>query len=1079
MLKFFTDGDARHLAWNAATISERFAVTARTNSNNHIQYCDVDKNNFGYADVRDTDLITDWAGAVENSTVDDIISVLSERGFSPSDIHTVNIKEKYPEPVSLPDWISEADDLLSFIHNSDPLHIHEFYKPTDETPFIHFLSSIVGYALSQLNMDSLTKIPTEAITTFQDALYKDLLKLATKALFTEFRTYIAVTNPTKLQANPEIAESILYTDFIELLHTQDGLQEFTHNYPVLIRFITTRVTQWVQIIQELDTRLQQDWAELRTTFDIPDEDSVNDIDVLPSDSHDNGRRVIRIMTTSGVSFVYKPRSVVTTRVFDRTVATLARSIGETYPEKTVIDRGTYGYVSYVKHKECESSEHISQYYRRAGCVLAAAYLTGLNDCHYENVIAAGDRPVVVDVETMFTLMTQLFERTKETAAYTETLDIGVMRTGLLPQQHKSRHFPDNAVLDGFRVPAVPVTGPYFQDEWNGVNTDAMMITEDHSGQIMKSPPKNVPHFNNTPVPITEYVPEIVQAFRDVCLAVVNDEVSLSLPDAGLNTRVLFRTTREYAKVLSQMQSLDGLQDGRYLTFSADSLLTRAMLDDPEATRLEWQVFDAERMKLTRLDIPRFEADAHTGELAVGGMLDCPSGIESARRRITSLTREKIQEQIEYIRLTCQSGAHLDPDADLDISIDSPNTSNLTKDINNASRFTRTAEQLYGELMKTEVSSEKNGFTWLVRSVDVTDPSPMKITPTENGLYEGRAGIAVFAAAIASVTDRTDATKTAKTLAEIISQDIKSSAPIASSLGLGGGLAGKLYALIVTGTLLNEPPLIDTVHDAVSKVNSETIRDATQMDVVGGVAGLTLAITALHERRPTDETKRVLTVCQNTLFDAQTIQGEYHVWETSEFKKPPTGFAHGQTGISYAISRLPNSITTSESKAAARSALQYEDTHYDDKVSNWRDIREDTPPFTDAWCYGRAGMIPARRSIANRTPSMMTGLVCPEVNNIKTRVKGEPAQLCCGVAGRVNTLLTMATIESSPVTAATADRMLSKLEETRRTPGGYRLECHTPRLHNVGLFQGTAGIGYTLLRAATRDEEQLPNILLVK
>jgi lantibiotic modifying enzyme len=45
-------------------------------------------------------------------------------------------------------------------------------------------------------------------------------------------------------------------------------------------------------------------------------------------------------------------------------------------------------------------EEIKRYYQRAGQLLCLLYVLGANDCHNENLIACGEHPVLVDLETL-------------------------------------------------------------------------------------------------------------------------------------------------------------------------------------------------------------------------------------------------------------------------------------------------------------------------------------------------------------------------------------------------------------------------------------------------------------------------------------------------------------------------------------------------------------------------------------------------------------------------------------------------------------------------------------------------------
>ena len=49
---------------------------------------------------------------------------------------------------------------------------------------------------------------------------------------------------------------------------------------------------------------------------------------------------------------------------------------------------------------CASEEEIRRYYRRTGHLLCLVYALNGSDFHYENLIADGEHPVPIDLETI-------------------------------------------------------------------------------------------------------------------------------------------------------------------------------------------------------------------------------------------------------------------------------------------------------------------------------------------------------------------------------------------------------------------------------------------------------------------------------------------------------------------------------------------------------------------------------------------------------------------------------------------------------------------------------------------------------
>ncbi|MFS1808955.1 DUF4135 domain-containing protein, partial [Bacillus anthracis] len=67
----------------------------------------------------------------------------------------------------------------------------------------------------------------------------------------------------------------------------------------------------------------------------------------------------------------------------------------------VITRRNYGWAKAVEQRACTNKDEVSAYYRRYGSLVALAHIMGAIDLHKENLVAAGEYPVIVDSETLF------------------------------------------------------------------------------------------------------------------------------------------------------------------------------------------------------------------------------------------------------------------------------------------------------------------------------------------------------------------------------------------------------------------------------------------------------------------------------------------------------------------------------------------------------------------------------------------------------------------------------------------------------------------------------------------------------
>jgi lantibiotic modifying enzyme len=99
---------------------------------------------------------------------------------------------------------------------------------------------------------------------------------------------------------------------------------------------------------------------------------------------------------------------------------------------TILDRGDYGWVEYVEHRSCASDAEIRRYYRRTGHFLSLVYALNGSDFHFENMIADGEHPVPIDLETIYHHRAKIVAGDADEMA--ARLRVSVLATDLLPDR---------------------------------------------------------------------------------------------------------------------------------------------------------------------------------------------------------------------------------------------------------------------------------------------------------------------------------------------------------------------------------------------------------------------------------------------------------------------------------------------------------------------------------------------------------------------------------------------------------------------------------------------------------------------
>jgi len=404
----------------------------------------------------------------------------------------------------------------------------------------------------------------------------------------------------------------------------------------------------------------------------------------------------------------------------------------------------------------------------------------------------------------------------------------------------------------------------------------------------------------------------------------------------------------------------------------------------------------------------------------------------------------------------------------------------------------TAEALGQEIWDRRETDAKGGVNWLgPRMASPTEP--FRMAPIGPHLYSGKAGVALFLAALANVLGKPEyGDLSLQAIASLRSQVTGLVADreraTRSSLGLGGtfGVGAVIYSLVRIGVLLGEPDLVSEAHAFTALLTPERVAADHLLDVVLGAAGALLALLALAEVAPeANETGvtplELAAACGDHLIGQRvSFEGRPRAWVTIAGHPPLSGFSHGAAGICCALLRLYGRTARPELLAAAEEGLAFERTTYDPVKKNWRDMRvldSTRPRYLTNWCHGAPGVALGRLGA-------LDVLDTPEIRDELERALETTAALpqtpldhvCCGNMGRAEVLLCAAGQLAAHRLDAALELTGGVLDRARQSGHFGWLPPAESYQFDPSFFSGAAGLGYTLLRLAEPDA--LPCVLLL-
>lgn len=989
---------------------------------------------------------------------------LAREGLTESECRRRIRANGWPESEPLPEWVERIDRLLGYVAEADPADgdaVPTDADPAegdgdDEVPFVDLLAVVVEFANDRLGDSVPTQLLSDGARDDLDGwLLERLRKLCSHSLFIEFKTYVAERDPDLAFADdPELPDDPrrYYDSFVASLF-EGGLAPFLLEHAFLARLLDRLVEQWVAAVAEFCERLAADRSALESL--AGPFDRVTALDPL-GDPHGGGRVVFGVTFDSGAKVAYKPRDVGIEVTFYEFVdrVTAAESLPDLVTP-TCLDRGSYGWMEWIPAAECDGPEEVADYYRRAGALICVLYALNFTDGHLENVLASGDRPVVVDVETLLEPSISPERMTIDTPI-AETFEESVLRTYLFPMNLPDSEFGD---ISGFGTQRADTSGPDLQT-FTDVNTDVMEM-EYRRPPVVEG--ENLPRIDGTVVEPDDYWPEIADGFEAAYRALL-DRKDEFLAEGGVldsfrdtDVRYLHRNTRTYGKMHLALSTPEYLETGLKFGCKAEVFSAEAADHDRELHA----VYDAERAALCRLDVPRFLVPADETVLYWDRKRLDPlfetSPLEQARRNVEGMSEDDLQRQIEYVERGFGGVLeHVDPRNE---SVEGRAEGDVETVAGDAARAA--FDRIEAE------SFEDDRRTWYRTRLD----SEGKITIRELGedAYGGRLGIALTAAALATVTGerryREFAVETARTV-EIGGE---------SEMRLGGsGLGGVVYGFTKLGQLLDEPQFSDRAREAAAELDAERVRTDATYDVISGSAGAVLGLLALYDATGDDAAlDRARTAGDHLLSNRLDREGGA-TWAPDLADRPLLGFGHGTAGIAYALDALAGASGEPRFRETAMAAVEFENARYDASRNNWPTGRDDSgEEFMDAWCYGRTGVGLARLGMYEREERE------PLRRDLERALDGLDAttldgrdHLCCGNAGRIELLLEAARVLDDPAYRRTAERLGTAVADY--TSGGeFTGKLAADHWYDPTFLDGEAGVAYTLLRLV---EPSLPSVL---
>jgi lantibiotic modifying enzyme len=239
-------------------------------------------------------------------------------------------------------------------------------------------------------------------------------------------------------------------------------------------------------------------------------------------------------------------------------------------------------------------------------------------------------------------------------------------------------------------------------------------------------------------------------------------------------------------------------------------------------------------------------------------------------------------------------------------------------------------------------------------------------------------------------------------------------------------------------------------------------DPARHDIIDGAAGIALVALALHRQQQDPRLLEVARRLATRLTEAARDTADGPEWWLHGVDRCVTGFAHGGSGIAFALIHLARALGDTNMHELALRALRREDRLFNFEIGLWPDTRMDEAQYSLGWCNGAAGFLLARAEVWGDLEAWQREHVRTAfARSVEWFGRLEDDSLCHGTEG---VRLALATVANKLGLAS--DVPQSELASSKNyCRGGWSHDSG-----NLGLMVGLSGVGAALLQSNTRNNK---------
>lgn len=850
-------------------------------------------------------------------------------------------------------------------------------------------------------------------------------------------------------------------------------------YPELIRVLDVKTKNTIDFLVDIIKSTESEINNIEKSLnDSKSLGKITDLYLGEGDTHNNGKTVTKLKFDTGKTLIYKPHNLEVEEKYYEFIQwfnkTAAKDEDSSLMAAKCYHSGNHGWMEFIDQKDCRDEKDVRNFYYKMGKLLCILYTTNGIDIHNENIIAHGNMPVLVDLETF--LHPDLYPLSDEDSASkvsAKKLSDSVIKNLILPTyivNKESKKVYDLGGLSGAEEQEAVFPSKFIKD----YGTDEVKIVLEHGVIEVKD---NNASLQGKNINSKEYSENIILGFKETYNWIVENKSEyisvLKELFEKVTVRILFRPTNSYSHLLSSSYHPN------LLTNSVDRFIYLHKFAEKLNEKYN-EVGLSEIEDFLKGDIPYFSVKANEREVYGSGTHKVvnilkKTTMDSIESKIKAMNTVDLNRQTAIIRTKLFTEI-----ADIATKTEFQECDTVRKSLDE--KLINAAEKIADFILERCITGKgKEGInrTWF--GCEENEYNIYEYTTLDDSIYYGLSGIAMFFNYLEKLSKKDKYKNVTKEICDTIIEGLPESIEEFDEgeiklkdidSGAFSGVSGTALLLSYIDKTNNEKKYEKTVSVMLELVNRKLDYDIAA-DVIGHIGALGCMISIYNNSPYSSIKNKSLEIAKkiyNKVKDKWiVIEGKKGItWS----KKGYVGYAHGNAGVTAQLYRLYKITGEEEIKDLIDKSLLYEREMYVEEEKNWlRAIDENYCSY--GWCHGAPGILLSRIQLMKNgyKDELFNKEIEIAIQSIIDKGLRRDWCLCHGDMGNLSILKEAAIILKD-------NKLYNKCVNTIENFIDYFMDEIDKESfkedENNGFMVGLSGVGYELLRV--NREEEMPNIL---